>query len=41
MLSTLEGIHPDPEIRFTPPREMLLSEAQNKAREFMCAPRSA
>ncbi len=35
MLSTLEGIHPDPEIRFTPPREMLLSEAQNKAREFM------
>ncbi|WP_353286326.1 hypothetical protein [Wolbachia endosymbiont (group A) of Crataerina pallida] len=35
MLSTLGGIHPDPEIRFTPPREMLLSEAQNKAREFM------
>lgn len=35
MLSTLEGIHPDPEIRFTPPREMLLSEAQDKAREFM------
>ncbi|BEP32047.1 MAG: hypothetical protein WBIAU2_02740 [Wolbachia endosymbiont of Drosophila biauraria] len=35
MLSALEGIHPDPEIRFTPPREMLLSEAQNKAREFM------
>ncbi|WOE64294.1 hypothetical protein [Wolbachia endosymbiont of Zaprionus tsacasi] len=35
MLGTLEGIHPDPEIRFTPPREMLLSEAQNKAREFM------
>ncbi|WP_375316063.1 hypothetical protein [Wolbachia endosymbiont (group A) of Colletes cunicularius] len=35
MLSTLEGIHPDPEIRFTPPREMVLSEAQDKAREFM------
>ncbi|CAN2108995.1 Uncharacterized protein WWILAPA82_09350 [Wolbachia pipientis] len=35
MLSTLEGIHPDPEIKFTPPREMLLSEAQNRAREFM------
>ncbi|WP_423349098.1 hypothetical protein [Wolbachia sp. wLmal] len=35
MLSTLEGIHPDPEIRFTPPREMLLSEAQNEARWFM------
>lgn len=35
MLSTLEGIHPDPEIRFTPPREMLLSEAQNEAREFI------
>lgn len=35
MLSTLEGIHSDPEIRFTPPREMLLSEAQDKAREFM------
>ncbi|WP_353286906.1 hypothetical protein [Wolbachia endosymbiont (group A) of Anthophora plumipes] len=35
MLSTLEGIRPDPEIRFTPPREMLLSEAQNKAREFI------
>ncbi|WOE63134.1 hypothetical protein R0F62_02205 [Wolbachia endosymbiont of Drosophila aff. chauvacae BK-2020] len=35
MLSTLEGIHPDPAIRFTPPREMLLSEAQNEAREFM------
>ncbi|MBA8757286.1 MULTISPECIES: hypothetical protein [Wolbachia] len=35
MLSTLEGIHSDPEIRFTPPREMLLSEAQNEAREFM------
>ncbi|WP_338976840.1 hypothetical protein [Wolbachia endosymbiont (group A) of Ophion ellenae] len=35
MLSTLEGIHPDPEIRFTPPRQILLSEAQNEARKFM------
>ncbi|GFR32031.1 membrane protein WF-2 [Trichonephila clavata] len=35
MLSTLEGIHPDPKIRFTPPRQILLSEAQNEAREFM------
>ncbi|WP_250296387.1 hypothetical protein [Wolbachia endosymbiont of Oedothorax gibbosus] len=35
MLSTLEGIHPDPEIRFTPPRQILLSEAKNEAREFM------
>ncbi|KAB2978194.1 MULTISPECIES: hypothetical protein [unclassified Wolbachia] len=35
MLSTLEGIHPDPEIRFTPPRQILLPEAQNEAREFM------
>ncbi|WP_353284555.1 hypothetical protein [Wolbachia endosymbiont (group A) of Lasioglossum fulvicorne] len=38
MLSTLEGIHPDPEIRFTPPRQILLSEAQNEAREFMLEP---
>ncbi|WP_338406418.1 MULTISPECIES: hypothetical protein [unclassified Wolbachia] len=35
MLSTLEGIHPDPEIRFTPPRQILLPEAQNEARKFM------
>ncbi|MGL9778869.1 MAG: hypothetical protein ACR5K5_01115 [Wolbachia sp.] len=35
MLSTLEGTHPDPEIRFTPPRQILLSEAKNEAREFM------
>ncbi|WP_341814831.1 hypothetical protein [Wolbachia endosymbiont (group A) of Chalcis sispes] len=35
MLSTLEGIHPDPEIRFTPPRQILLPGAQNEARKFM------
>ncbi|MBA8767348.1 hypothetical protein HCR11_05845 [Wolbachia pipientis] len=35
MLSTLEGIHPDPEIRFTLPRQILLPEAQNEARKFM------
>ncbi len=35
MLSTLEGIHPDPEIRFSPPRQILLPEAQNEARKFM------
>lgn len=35
MLSTLEGIHSDPEIKFTPPRQMLLTEAENEARKFM------
>lgn len=35
MLSTLEGIHPDPEIRFTPPRQILLPGAQSEARKFM------
>ncbi|MFP3025935.1 MAG: hypothetical protein ACEY3L_06675 [Wolbachia sp.] len=35
MLSTLEGIHPDPEIRFTPTRQILLPGAQNEARKFM------
>ncbi|QUI60229.1 hypothetical protein JKF54_04855 [Wolbachia endosymbiont of Spodoptera picta] len=35
MLSTLEGIHSDPEIKFTPPRQMLLTEAENQARKFM------
>ncbi|WP_353287324.1 hypothetical protein [Wolbachia endosymbiont (group B) of Gerris lacustris] len=35
MLSTLEGIHLDPEIKFTPPRQILLSEAENEARKFM------
>lgn len=35
MLSTLEGIHPDPEIIFTPPVQMLLPEAESKARRFM------
>ncbi|APR97914.1 hypothetical protein [Wolbachia endosymbiont of Folsomia candida] len=35
MLSTLEGIHPDPEIRFTPPRQILLSEAESEVRWFM------
>ncbi|WP_343288656.1 hypothetical protein [Wolbachia endosymbiont of Encarsia formosa] len=35
MLSTLEGIHSDPEIKFTPPRQILLTEAENEARKFM------
>ncbi|UVW83873.1 hypothetical protein [Wolbachia endosymbiont of Aedes albopictus] len=35
MLSTLEGIHPDPEIRFIPPRQILFSEAESEARKFM------
>jgi len=35
MLSTLEGIHPDPEIRFTTPQQISISEAENEAREFM------
>ncbi|WP_143689176.1 hypothetical protein [Wolbachia endosymbiont of Nilaparvata lugens] len=35
MLSTLEGIHSDPEIKFTPPRQMLLTEAENEARKFI------
>lgn len=35
MLSTLEGIHPDPEIRFTPPQQISISEAENEARKFM------
>ncbi|MDR2831981.1 MAG: hypothetical protein LBV62_03660 [Rickettsiales bacterium] len=35
MLSTLEGLHPDPEIKFVPPRQILLSEAESEARKFM------
>ncbi|MBC6686089.1 hypothetical protein H9I48_02375 [Wolbachia pipientis] len=35
MLSTLEGIHPDPEIRFTTPQQISISEAENEARKFM------
>lgn len=35
MLSTLEGIHPDPEIRFTIPQQISISEAENEARKFM------
>ncbi|AGK00290.1 MULTISPECIES: hypothetical protein [Wolbachia] len=35
MLSTLEGIHPDPEIRFTAPQQISISEAKNEARKFM------
>ncbi|MFP3017197.1 MAG: hypothetical protein ACEY3L_06660 [Wolbachia sp.] len=35
MLSTLEGIHPDPEIRFTAPQQISISEAENEARKFM------
>lgn len=35
MLSTLEGIHSDPEIWFRPPGQMLLSEAKHEARAFM------
>ncbi|MDD9331501.1 MAG: hypothetical protein PV340_02470 [Wolbachia sp.] len=35
MLSTLEGIHPNPEIRFTPPKQILLSEAESEARYFI------
>ncbi|OCA06370.1 hypothetical protein wTpre_701 [Wolbachia endosymbiont of Trichogramma pretiosum] len=35
MLSALEGIHSDPEIKFTSPKYMLLTEARNQAREFM------
>ncbi|MBA8770517.1 hypothetical protein HCR16_05450 [Wolbachia pipientis] len=35
MLSTLEGIHPDPEIRFTTPQQISISEVENEARKFM------
>ncbi len=35
MLSTLEGIHSDPEIRFTTPQQISISEAENEARKFM------
>ncbi|WP_341822935.1 hypothetical protein [Wolbachia endosymbiont (group A) of Clivina fossor] len=35
MLSTLEGIHPDPEIRFTTPQQISISEAENEARKFI------
>lgn len=35
MLSTLEGLHSDPEITFRPPSQMLLSGAENEARRFM------
>lgn len=35
MLNTLEGIHPDPEIRFTTPQQISISEAENEARKFM------
>lgn len=35
MLSTLESVHSDPEIKFTPPRQMLLTEAENEARKFI------
>ncbi|MDE5062140.1 hypothetical protein [Wolbachia endosymbiont of Drosophila tsacasi] len=35
MLSTLEGTHPDPEIRFTTPQQISISEAENEARKFM------
>ncbi|GFY65348.1 hypothetical protein TNIN_38501 [Trichonephila inaurata madagascariensis] len=38
MLSTLEGIHPDPEIRFTTPQQISISEAKNEARKFMLEP---
>jgi len=35
MLSSLEGMHFDPEIKFTPPRRMFLEEAKNQASRFM------
>lgn len=35
MLSTLEGTHPDPEIRFTTPQQISISEAENEARKFI------
>ncbi|WP_253300136.1 hypothetical protein [Wolbachia endosymbiont of Chironomus riparius] len=35
MLSSLEIIHSDPEIKFTPPKAVLLSEAKNAARDII------
>ncbi len=35
MLSTLEGMHSDPEIRFTPPKQIFLFDAQNAARKYI------
>lgn len=35
MLISLQGIHPDPEIKFKPLRQMLISEAKNAAHEFI------
>ncbi|WCR54198.1 MAG: hypothetical protein PG981_001220 [Wolbachia endosymbiont of Ctenocephalides orientis wCori] len=35
MLGTLEGLHSDPEISFTPPRQILSLGAENEARRFM------
>lgn len=35
MLSSLEGMHHDPEIKFTPPRRMFLAEAKNQASRIL------